>query len=70
MGFFEIFLAVLGVLGVIAVGCVIVTAIAVGYLVLTDGLRTKYEKTMMVVDGIALFLLIALAITTMAYFGQ
>lgn len=70
MGFLEIFLAVLCVLGVIAVGCVIVTAITVGYLVLTDSLRTKFEKTMMVVDGIALFLLIALAITCLAYFGQ
>ncbi|MRB24639.1 hypothetical protein GH839_27865 [Bacillus thuringiensis] len=70
MGFFEIFLAVLAVLGVIAVGCVIATALTVGYLALTDGLRTKYENIMMVVDGVALFLLIALAITCMAYFGQ
>lgn len=70
MGFFEIFLVVLGVLGVIAVGCVILTALTVGYMVLTDGLRTKYENIMMVVDGVALFLLLAVAITTLAYFGQ
>ncbi|MRB31417.1 hypothetical protein GH891_33300 [Bacillus thuringiensis] len=48
----------------------IATALTVGYLALTDGLRTKYENIMMVVDGVALFLLIALAITCMAYFGQ
>lgn len=70
MGFLEIFLAVLAVLGVIAVGCVILTALAFGYFVLTDSLRTKHENVMVVVDGFALFLLIALAITCVAYFGQ
>ena len=70
MGFFEIFIGVLAVLGVIAVGCVIITALTVGYMALTDGLRTKYENIMMVVDGVALALLIAFAITCIAYFGQ
>lgn len=70
MGFFEIFIGVLGVLGVIAVGCVIITALTVGYLALTDGLRTKHENIMIVVDGVALFLLIALGLTCLVYFGQ
>lgn len=70
MGFFEIFIGVLGVLGSIAVGCVILTGLVVGYLVITDRLRTKYENIMTVVDGVAAFLLIALALTCLVYFGQ
>lgn len=70
MGFFEIFIAVLAVLGVIAVGCVIITALTVGYMALTEDLRTDHENIMMVVDGVALFLLIAVALTCVVYFGQ
>lgn len=70
MGFFEIFLAVLGLLGgIVGVG-VILTALAFGYFVLTDDIRVKYEKTMIVVDGVALFLLIASVLTAVVYFGQ
>lgn len=70
MGFFEIFIAVLAVLGVIAVGCVIITALTVGYMALTEDLRTEYENIMIGVDAVALFLLIAVALTCVVYFGQ
>lgn len=70
MGFFEIFIGVLGVLGVIAIVCVIITALTVGYLVLTDGLRDRHENIMIVVDWVAVFLLIALGLTCLVYFGQ
>lgn len=70
MGFLEIFITVLAALGVIAVGCVIITALTVGYVALTVDLRTDHENIMMVVDGVALFLLIAVALTCLVYFGQ
>lgn len=58
MGFFEIFLTVLGILG------------GIGYFVLTDDIRVNYEKTIIVVDVVALFLLVASVLTAVAYFGQ
>lgn len=70
MGFLEIFITVLAALGVIAVGCVIITALTVGYVALTVDLRTDHENIMMVVDGVTLFLLIAVALTCLVYFGQ
>lgn len=70
MGFFEIFIAVLALLGAIAVGCLIISGLVVVYLMLTDTLHDDYPRTMLVVDGVALAMLIALAITCVAYFGQ
>lgn len=70
MGFFEIFIAVLAIVGAIAVGGTILAFLCAGYFVVTDSLRDEHPSLTLVVDVVALILLITLLLTCFVYFGQ
>lgn len=69
MGFFEIFIAVLAIVGAIAVGGTILAFLCAGYFVVTDSLRDEHPS-LTLVDVVALILLITLLLTCFVYFGQ